>query len=87
LIDGESIYILNRNREKGLSKRREFNQNNENEFINNRNMIKEGKKNPWEKVVENIEVKESDYKGTKDVARMRSVILVRKNDFVQLKMK
>lgn len=48
--------------------------------------MKEGKKNPWEKVVENIELKESDYKGSKDVARMRSVILTRKSD-IQIKMK
>ena len=54
---------------------------------NNRNLIKDGKKNPWEKVVENIEIKESDYKGTKDVSRMRTVILNRKGDFTQMKMK
>lgn len=55
--------------------------------MNNRDLIKEGKKNPWEKVVENIEIKESDYKGTKDVSRMRAVILNRKGDFTQMKMK
>jgi hypothetical protein len=37
--------------------------------------------------MENIEIRETDYKGTKDVSRMRNVILGRKNDFVQLKMK
>lgn len=48
--------------------------------MENRKLIKEGKKNPWENVVDNISVKESDYKGSKDVTRMRNVILNRKND-------
>ena len=46
-----------------------------------------GKSNPWEKVVENIALKDSDYKGSKDVNRMKNVILTRKNDFVQLKLR
>jgi hypothetical protein len=54
---------------------------------NHRNFNKEGKNNPWERVVENIEIRESDYKGTKDVSRMRTVILNRKGDFTQMKMK
>jgi hypothetical protein len=46
--------------------------------------VKEGKKNPWEKVVENVDIKETDYKGTKDVSRMRNVILVRKSDMMKM---
>lgn len=42
-------------------------------------MIKEGKKNSWENVVDNISIRESEYKGNKDISRMRSVILNRKN--------
>jgi hypothetical protein len=76
-----------RTRNKNIQKKHEFNVNNEAEYMNNRNLIKDGKNNPWEKVVENIEIKESDYKGTKDVSRMRTVILNRKGDFTQMKMK
>jgi hypothetical protein len=50
-------------------------------------MIKDGNENPWDKVAQHIEVRESEYKGTKDVSRMRTVILTRKNDFTQLKLK
>ena len=78
------ILIFNRTRAKNVAKRQEFNRNNETEFLQNRQAVKEGKKNPWEKVVENIEIKESDYKGTKDVSRMRTVILNRKGDFTQM---
>lgn len=74
-------------RENNIAKRHDFNKNNEADFLNNRGDTKEGKKNPWEKVVQNIEIKESDYKGTKDVSRMRTVILNRKGDFTQMKMK
>jgi hypothetical protein len=73
-------------RNKNLQKRQQFNKTNEEEFLQMRKDMKEGKKNPWEKVVENIELKESDYKGSKDVTRMRSVILTRKSD-IMIKMK
>ena len=43
-------------------------------------LIKEGKKNPWEFVVQNIDLKDSDYKGSKDITRMKEVIIERKND-------
>ena len=33
------------------------------------------------KVIENIELKESSYQGTKDVIRMRDIILRRKQDY------
>ncbi len=72
-------------RDKTLGKRQEFNKQNEIEFLQNRQAVKDGKKNPWERVVENIEIKESDYKGTKDISRMRSVILVRKGDMMKMK--
>jgi hypothetical protein len=72
-------------RNKTVKKRQEFNKQNEIDFLQNRQAVKEGKKNPWERVVENIEIKESDYKGTKDVSRMRNVILVRKGDMMKMK--
>jgi hypothetical protein len=68
-----------------LAKRQEYNRSNETEFLENRQAVKEGKKNPWEKVVENIEIRESDYKGTKDISRMRNVILTRKGDMMKMK--
>ena len=37
-------------------------------------------KNPWEKVLANIESKESAQSGSKDITRMRQVILGRKDD-------
>lgn len=73
-----------RNRQKALEKRRGFNRQNEEEFLQNRTRIKDGKKNPWERVCENIDIKESEYKGTKDVSRMRNVILVRKSDMMKM---
>ncbi len=38
-------------------------------------------KNPWAKVIENIELKESNYSGSKDVNRMRDILLRRKHDY------
>ena len=57
-----------------------MNVKNENDNKENKKLLKEGKLNPWEAVVENIDIKESDYKGTKDVNRMKEVIINRKND-------
>jgi hypothetical protein len=37
-------------------------------------------KNPWEKIADNIALKEGEYPGTKDVARMRQAILNKKQD-------
>lgn len=37
--------------------------------------------NPWDRVVEHIDIKESEYKGSNDVKRMRDVILTRKQDY------
>ena len=67
-------------RQEEITKRKQINIKNEEDNLANRKLIKEGKKNPWENVVENITVKESEYKGSKDVSRMRNVILARKND-------
>jgi len=57
-----------------------LNLKNESDNKENKKLLKEGKLNPWEAVVENIAIKESDYKGTKDVNRMKEVIINRKND-------
>jgi len=82
-----SFYSNSRLRESNLTTKKEFNINNEKEFVERRKEAKDGKINPWDKVVENIQLKESDYKGSKDVSRMRSVILTRKGDFINMTMK
>ena len=53
---------------------------NEEDNFYNRKMIKEGKRNSWEIVCDNISIKEADYRGSKDVSRMENVILLKKND-------
>ena len=70
-------------RQEEISKRKAMNIKNEEDNLSNRKVIKEGKKNSWENVVDNISIKESEYKGNKDISRMRSVILNRKNDKVE----
>lgn len=67
-------------RQEKISKKKELNKANEADFLNNKSLIKEGKKNAWEIVTDNICIRESDYKGSNDVSRMRNVILARKND-------
>jgi len=37
-------------------------------------------KSPWDKIIQNIAIKESDYKGSKDVARFRQALLNKKSD-------
>ena len=70
-------------RQEEISKRKAMNIKNEEDNLSNRKLIKEGKKNSWENVVDNISSKESEYKGSRDISRMRSVILNRKNDKVE----
>ena len=71
--------FMNERSEKIALKRKE-NENKESELLNNKKLLKEGKLNPWEVVTENIAMKDSDYKGSRDVNRMREVIINRKND-------
>ena len=71
--------FMNQRSEKIALKRKE-NENKELELLNNKKLLKEGKLNPWEAVTENIAMKDSEYKGSRDVSRMREVIINRKND-------
>ena len=71
--------FMNERSEKIALKRKE-NENKESELLNNKKLLKEGKLNPWEAVTENIAMKDSEYKGSRDVSRMREVIINRKND-------
>lgn len=63
-----------------MNKRKQFNIQSEKESQSKSQLAKEGKQNPWEKVIEHITIKESDYKGTKNVSRMRNVLISKKND-------
>ena len=67
-------------RKENIENRKKLNLKNENDNKENKKLLKEGKLNVWEAVVDNIAIKESDYKGTKDVNRMKEVIINRKND-------
>ena len=78
----EFINDFEKKRQEEIEIRKKVNLQNEQDNLNNRKLMKEGKKNPWEIVSDNISMKESEYKGTKDVSRMRSVIVSRKNDNV-----
>ena len=85
IILQSKINLIFRWRQNNLRKRQEFNKSNEVEFLENRKRIKDGKQNPWEKVAETVEIKESNYKGTKDISRMRNVIISRKSDIIKMK--
>ena len=37
-------------------------------------------KNPWEKIVDNVEINPNKYLGNKDISRMRQAMLARKGD-------
>ena len=73
---------FNEARMKKISDNKTTNSFNEQQSLKDKKELIElgGKRNPWEKVIENISMKPSEYKGTKDVTRMREVIIGRKND-------
>lgn len=50
--------------------------------LKDKKSLNEGK-NPWEKVLANVELKSENYLGTKDVTRMRQAMISRKNDIKQ----
>ena len=70
-------------RQKRIQNNLELNKQKENNEKNEKELIKKGDPNVnvWERVCKNIDLKDSDYKGSKDVTRMREVIINRKNDF------
>ena len=76
----EYINDFEEKRRAAIELRKKQNIKNEEDFLTNTKLEKEGKKNSWEIVTDNITLKESEYKGTKDVSRMRNVIVARKND-------
>ena len=40
-------------------------------------------KNPWQKVIDNVEVDSGKYIGDKDVSRMRQAMISRKSDLMK----
>lgn len=71
--DSRKVEILNR-REKNKEEEAAFNEARKAQTV---------AKNPWEKVVTNVDIKEGNYLGSKDVSRMRQSMLSRKNDVKQ----
>ena len=67
-------------RAENIDLKKKENKKKEEEFLNNKKLLKEGKLNSWEAVTEQIAMKDSEYKGSKEVQRMREVIINRKND-------
>ena len=65
-----------------MQDRREKNKEEEAALIETRKELNSGK-NPWEKVITNVEIKEGTYLGNKDVSRMRQSMQSRKNDVKQ----
>ena len=70
-------------RSQKIELKKKENEKKEEEFLNTKKLTKEGKLNSWEVVTENIAMKDSDYKGSRDVSRMREVIINRKNDDIK----
>lgn len=83
----EWIQRWEENRHSNTNKKKDFNKANEEEYLKSREQSKQGNLNPWDKVIEHIQLKESEHKGSRDISRMKSVILQRKMDFINLKMK
>ena len=79
----EFMNDFEKKRQEAIVNRKQQNIQNQQNWENNKELAKQGKKNPWEIVSDNISLKESDYKGSKDVSRMRSVIVSRKNDVIE----
>jgi len=76
------LLIINRNYKKKCNERREKNLKEQKEFLDERKRKQENaSKNPWERAMSYLDIKEAGYKGTKDIARMKSVIIERKSDF------
>lgn len=79
----EEWYTNKTNEREGKSK-----QNKEEEwaYLKTREEHKDSK-NPWEKIVDNVEINPNKYLGAKDVSRMRQAMLARKGDLKENKKK
>ena len=85
---GEYMSEFNSQRQKKIQENHEFLLKKDEEFNNRKqNDCGETKGNTWEKVISNIDTKEGDYKGTKDVNRMKEIIINKTNDNVDVQEK
>eukprot|EP00826_Nyctotherus_ovalis_P043605 TRINITY_DN460_c0_g1_i18.p1 TRINITY_DN460_c0_g1~~TRINITY_DN460_c0_g1_i18.p1 ORF type:complete len:372 (-),score=128.05 TRINITY_DN460_c0_g1_i18:131-1246(-) len=75
----EKLREWTENRKEEIIQKREQNKVEEETFNEYRKKLNESK-NPWEKVVGNVDIKEGNYLGSKDVARMRQAMVSRRND-------
>jgi len=66
-------------RKESIMQKREQNEVEEKTFNQYRKKLNEAS-NPWEKVVGSVDIKEGNYQGSKDVARMRQAMVSRRND-------
>lgn len=64
--------------------RRKNNKDEEYEFLKTREEHRNSK-NPWEKIIDNVEIDPRKYLGLKDVTRMRSAMQSRKADLKKKK--
>lgn len=67
--------------DKEKDRRAKSKQNKEEEwaFLKTRDEHKQSK-NPWEKIIDNVEINQNKYLGTKDVTRMRQAMIARRAD-------
>ncbi len=71
-----------------MAARKEKNRKQQEEYLAARKEQGKGAdKNPWDKVVSHVDIKEGGYKGTKDISRMKAVMSGRKDDFLHGKTK
>ena len=68
----EYLVEFEQKRQEEISKKRKILEENE---INGNNNKGEGNGNTWNKVKDNIDLKDSEYKGSKDVQRMREAMM------------
>ena len=72
----EYLTEFEKKRQEDIAKRRENLENNRQES----NKAGESNSDSWAKVKDNIDLKDSEYKGSKDVQRMREAMMSRKED-------
>jgi hypothetical protein len=70
------------NRKKEIDSRRNLNKEEEWAYTERKNKLKESP-NPWEKVLQHVEMKAGSYPGKCEVGRMRSAMLARKTDLAK----
>lgn len=68
---------------KEVDAKRKQNKDEEWAFLRSRDEHKKSK-NPWEKIIDNVEIDARRYIGNKDVSRMRQAMIARKQDLKKM---